>query len=47
MFFFKIWPTFNEAENLLPLVVIKDMFKIYFHEMENLLPVVRIFEEVE
>ena len=42
MFFFKIC-----LHLIKPLVVIKDMFKIYFHEMENLLPVVRIFEEVE
>ena len=34
-------------ENLLPLAVIKDSFKIYFHEMEKLLPVKRISEELE
>ena len=31
----------------MPLAVIKDSFKIYFHEMEKLLPVERIFEELE
>ena len=34
-------------ENLLPLAVIKDSFKIYFHEMVELLPVKRISEELE
>ena len=31
----------------MPLAVIKDSFKIYFHEMEKLLPVERISEELE
>ena len=37
----------SNTENPLPLVVIKDSFKIYFHEMEKLLPVERTFEELE
>ena len=34
-------------KSVLPLTVIKDSFKMYFHEMEKLLPVERIFEEFE
>ena len=31
----------------MPLAVIKDLFKIYFHEMEKLFPVESIFEELK
>ena len=34
----------HEKENLLPLAVIKDSFKIYFQEMEKLLPMEGTFE---
>ena len=34
-------------DNSLPLAVIKDSFKIYFHQMEKLLPVEEILEELE
>ena len=37
----------HQTENPLPLIVIKDSFKICFHEMEKLLPVKRIFEKLE
>ena len=36
--------SFPPTENLLPLAVIKDSFKISFQEMEKLLPVEGIFE---
>ena len=32
---------------LLPLAIIKDSLKIYFHEMEKLLPVEGLFEKLE
>ena len=31
----------------MPLAVIKDLFKIYFHEMEKLFPVESIFKELK
>ena len=31
----------------MPLAVIEDLFKIYFHEMEKLFPVESIFEELK
>ena len=31
----------------MPLAVIKDLFKIYFHEMEKLFPVESIFEDLK
>ena len=34
-------------KNPLPLVLIKDSFKIYFHEMEILFPVDRILKKFE
>ena len=34
-------------ESPLPLAVLKDSFRIYFHEMEKLLPLEWIFEELE
>ena len=34
-------------KNPLPLAVIKDSFKIYFHEMEKLFPVGRILKKFE
>ena len=37
----------HKTENLLPLAVIKDSFKIYFHEMKKLLPVKGLFEKLE
>ena len=37
---------FYETENPLPLAVLKDSFKIYFHEMEKLL-MEGLFEKLE
>ena len=45
--FLKMWMKeyrFHSKENLLPLAVIKESFKIYFQEMEKLLPMEGIFE---
>ena len=38
---------FYETENLLPLAVIMDSFKIYFDEMEKLLLTKGIFEKLK
>ena len=38
---------FHKTENLLPLAVVKDSFKLYFREMEKLLPMEEIFEILE
>ena len=46
----KVWMKIYRShwtENPLPLAVIKDLFKIYFHEMEKLLPVEKISEQLE
>ena len=39
--------SFSLNRNPLPLTVINDLFKIYFHEMEKLLAAERIFENLE
>ena len=37
---------FHKTENPLPLAVIKDSFKIYFHEIEKLLPMDGILQKL-